>query len=468
MKHLRRNIRGSMMLIIGLYIVLIGYFCYTLFMYGERWFSDPSNTRVRMDDANPRILPGKILDRRETILAETLSAKTGEEIFYFRQYHPDSHYAAHVIGSKKYAIGGEVHFIRYLLGYDNHLFERIYQKAFLPQEVGNDVILTIDMRLQKMVGDALGKSVGSVVVINPKNGEILALVSHPAFVPDQEEATLKKDSLYNKATFGRYPPGSILKIVTAAAALEHLDDIHDRTVNCTGHTVVSGVPIRCYQGEAHGVVGLKKAMQVSCNAFFADLAISVGWKELLRTSQSFGFNEEFLFTDMKVTRSAMPLSRNTSHEELAWSGVGQGKVLVTPLHMAMIAAAVANEGVIMEPRLIRGIRLRNGRIKPIGHGNRLLTPMDLNTTKTIKAMMEAVVEGGTGKGAQIPGVSVGGKTGTAELVKEEMPHAWFIGFAPTDNPTLAIAVLLEKGGSGGAQAAPLAGRILAEAIKLGY
>ena len=169
MKQIKRNIRGSLFILLGLFLLLTGYFFYNLFVYSDRWFSDPNNTRVKIDMNNPSILPGNIQDRNREVLVETKSSlrKDGTTTYY-RSYHEDSRYAAHIIGSKKYGIGAEALYIRYLLGYNNNLFERIYQKAFLDQEVGNNVILTIDMRLQKYISQVMGSYKGSVVLMDPR------------------------------------------------------------------------------------------------------------------------------------------------------------------------------------------------------------------------------------------------------------------------------------------------------------
>ena len=180
MKHLKRNIGRAFLILLGLFVLLTVYFSYNLSLYSERWFSNPNNTRLKVDTANPEIIPGSIMDRNRNVLVETKTSTAQDgTVTYYRDYHKDSKYAAHVVGSKQYGIGGEALFIRYLLGYDNNLFERIYQKAFLDQELGNNVILTIDIELQKYISDSMGNAKGSVVVMNPQNGEILALVSQP-------------------------------------------------------------------------------------------------------------------------------------------------------------------------------------------------------------------------------------------------------------------------------------------------
>lgn len=468
MKHLKRNMRGALFILLGLFLLLAVYFYYNLFLYSDRWFSDPSNARVRVDMVNPKIIPGSIMDRNQKVLVDTKStAKNGNTVTYYRDYHKDSKYAAHVIGSGQYGIGAEVLYIRYLLGYDNNLFERIYQKAFLDQEQGNNVILTIDIQLQKFIVEAMGKQKGSVVLMRPQTGEILAMVSQPSFNLSSTYEEPAEESLLNKASHGQYSPGSIMKVVTAAAALESMDEIQEYTVECRGVTEFDGVVITCSGGEAHGEVNLSRAMEVSCNAYFAKLSQEMGWKELKRTAEAFGFNKDFVFSDIKTTKSRLPVSRQTDAEELAWSGVGQGKILVSPLHMAMIASTIANGGIMTEPRLIYGIESRSGRIR-LQNSNELASPISTETAQALTNMMIDVVENGTGKKARITGLLIAGKTGTAEVGPEDNPHAWFIGFAPAEEPTLAIAVILENAGTGGNKAAPLAGKILREAVKSGY
>lgn len=465
--HLKRNIRRALIILLVLFLLLTVYFYYNLSLYSERWFSNPNNTRVRVDMVNPEIIPGSIMDRNQNVLVDTKTSTKDGTTTYYRDYHKNSKYAAHVVGSKQFGIGGEALYIRYLLGYDNNLFERIYQKAFLDQEVGNNVILTIDMDLQKYISESMGKSKGSVVLMNPQTGEILAMVSQPSFNPSSVNEEPEDESLVNRASYGMYPPGSIMKIVTAAAALEAKEDVGNYTLECKGKTDIGGVSITCYGEKAHGEVNLSKAMEVSCNAYFAQLAHDVGWKQLKKTGEAFGFNEDFLFSDIRTSKSQLPISRRTSLEELAWSSVGQGKVSVTPLHMAMLASTIANGGIMQEPRLIYGIERRTGRTE-LQRSSKLATPISAEIAETLGKMMIDVVENGTGSKAKSKAMLVAGKTGTAEVASDQNPHAWFIGFAPADKPTLAIAVILENAGTGSGNAAPLAGKILREANKLGY
>lgn len=483
-KKIKRNTIGVLLVLTALYLSLIAYFCYAVLFYGSRWFADSYNTRVKLDEKNPQVIPGNIMDRNGVVLAETKDElikdpTTGKtEKYYLRVYHEKAASVAHVVGfnhSKYGRMGVEAFYIYYLMGYNNSLLEKIYQKAFLPQERGNDVVLTIDFRLQDYVSQLMRKQgkKGSVVLLNPKTGEILTMVSYPTFNPNNMEK-VDDDSLVNRATQGLYPPGSVFKLVTAAAALEKIEDVRQRKFNCTGAVEFDGERVQCYKGEVHGELDLAQAMAVSCNTTFANLGVEIGWKNLLKTGKKFGFNEDFLFSDIRMKPSSLPLSYKTSNREMAWTAIGQGRVLVTPLHMAMMAATIANNGVMMEPKLLYRVVGRNGSIQKQMEPDVYKKVLEKEDAETLKNMMVKVVLEGTGRQAQSDKITIAGKTGTAEEGSAGQPNknlAWFVGFAPVDNPTLAIAVLLEdvgQGETGGTQAAPLARKVLEKAIELGY
>ena len=479
MDKYKNNIKISLTILIIMFFLLAGYMGYALFFYGDRWFSSPYNTRVRMSGAQPQIIAGDILDRKNTVLATTKNGnytdpKTGEaKQGYYREYNSKCRYASHVVGfHNEYGrAGAEAFHIKYLMGYNNNIFERIYQKAFLSQERGNDIMLTIDIQLQQYISELLGNRKGSVVLLNPKTGEILAMVSKPSFDPNNV-SNVDGDTLIDRSIQGLYPPGSILKVVTAASALEHIEDIDSWTYNCTGSLDIDGKKISCYDGKAHEEVDLASAMIYSCNGAFAQLGNQIGWKELLETGKKFGFNKNFLFSDIMVYDSSLNIDKTTSKEELGWTAIGQAETLVAPFHMAMVAAAVANDGVIMEPKLLYSVVGRNGRAQKGVEPKVFSEAMTKESARVIKEMMVRVVSEGTGRSANVGGVSIGGKTGTAEVksTKESqtLPHAWFIGFAPTEDPTLAIAVVVENSGTGGRVAAPIAGKVLRRAHELGY
>lgn len=479
MHRYKNNIKIALSVLMIMFLLLAGYMGYALFFYGDRWFSSPYNTRVKMSSAQPKIVAGDILDRNNVLLATTKEgtykdSKTGEtKQGYYRQYSDKTRYAAHVVGfhSENGRSGAEAFHIKYLMGYNNHIFERIYQKAFLPRERGNNIVLTIDIRLEEYISNLLGNNKGSVVLMNPKTGEILATVSSPSFNPNNMSG-VETDDLIDRSVQGLYPPGSIFKVVTAASALENVEGIGDWNFDCTGNLAIGDKEISCYGGKPHGELDLARAMILSCNGAFAELGNKIGWQALLETGQKFGFNKNFLFADLKINDSKLNLSKGISDLDLGWTAIGQGKTLVTPMHMAMIASSIANDGVMMEPKLLYSVVGRGGSIQKQMEPRPYLTTMTVEDARFMQGIMARVVSEGTGRSANVGGVSVAGKTGTAEVkpTKESAiaPHAWFIGFAPVEDPTLAIAVIVENSGTGGKVAAPIAGKVLRRAKELGY
>lgn len=486
MKLMKRNIKRGLGFIIILFLLLGFYLCYALVFYGDRWFANSYNSRVRMDGWQPKIIPGDILDRNGKILATTKETKernpkTGEmQTYYYRSYCSESEKArsiAHVVGFHDPQLGRsgvEAFYIKYLMGYNNSLLERIYQKALLPQERGNDVVLTIDFELQQFIDEIMGKHKGAAVVLKVHTGEILAMVSHPTYNPNSLSGEMEGDKLYNRATNGLYPPGSVFKIITAVSALENLEGIMEEEFICEGKLDLSGEVIPCYNEQKHGNINLSKAMIYSCNTVFAQLGASLGRKNLIKTAESFGFNQDFLFKDIKLVASKLPLKSSVSDGKLGWTAVGQGDVLVTPMHMAMIGAAIANDGTMMEPKLLKQVIGRNDKLIKDFEPRPFKKVTSPENAKIIQNMLKDAVEEGTGKNAKIAGVNIAGKTGTAEKQGENgewKNNAWFVGFAPVDKPSLSIAIVLEdlpEGQTGGSAAAPLAAKILKKAMELGH
>ncbi|HZJ57891.1 MAG TPA: penicillin-binding protein 2 [Clostridia bacterium] len=486
MKALRQNLKRGLVALMAAFVLLAAYYCYVLFFYGDRWFANSYNPRVRMDAWEPKVIPGDIKDRKGKALASTIKENrknpdTNEkQVFYYRSYsggEQRAKSAAHVVGfnSPQFGRSGvEALQVRYLLGYNNPFYERIYQKVFLSREVGNSLYLTIDADLQQYADDILGKNRGSVVVMNYQTGEVLAMVSHPTFNPNRLGEGIAGDVLVSRATEGLYAPGSIFKIVVAASALENIDGALDDTFDCLGEIEIGTQKISCYGGEPHGQVDLARAMVLSCNGDFARIGVELGKGKLLKTGEAFGFNQDFIFPDLKLVASRLPLKANVSKEKLALSSIGQGDVQVTPLHMAMVVSAVANQGEMMEPKLVYQVVGRTGKEQKKMEPKVYRKPMGEEVSRIIGDMMKDVVTHGTGKAAAIKGKQVAGKTGTAETAGQDSNprnNAWFVGFVSDNSSKVAIAVVLEdmpSGQTGGKAAAPLAGKILKKAVDLGY
>ncbi len=455
---LRKNIRTLLVVFIVMFAGLIVYLGYVVFMYGERWFVTPYNPRIQ--NMKTTIEAGDILDRDGRRLLYT---EDGERKYIDNKDRRVS--VAHIIGDG-YGLtyGAQTFYAKYLFGFDKGSIERISDLLSGQERKGSDITLTIDAKLSAKAMEALGGSDGAVVIMNYETGEILASVSSPSFDPTDMSLFLEgggESELVNRAFTGLYPPGSIFKIITAAALLNN--DMADFETECEGSTEIDGQIITCW-GE-HGDIDLEGAIEHSCNVYFAEASIVLGARAIEAEANRFLFNQELLFDDVVMGESVFETANNDV--DGAWAAIGQYHDLITPLHACMIAGSIANDGVMMEPKLL--LQVSDGSRTTYELSPRVAArPMD--DTDKLKEMMISVVQSGTGTGAAIDGYVVGGKTGTAEIFGEEenAAHAWFIGFVDDADHPLAIAVIMEKAGSGGANAAPAARMVLKKAIDLGY
>ena len=336
--------------------------------------------------------------------------------------------------------------------------------------------------------DALAGREGAVVALDPKTGAILALVSTPSYDPsafatrngnaaNEANATLSQDSsrpLDNRAIAGnRYPPGSTFKIITTAAALRTGKIKPDQEVDAPDTITLPGTShsLENYGGEScgGGRTTFSKAFAESCNTPFAQLAINVGEEELSKEAKNWGFDSD-LSIPLKVTPSTYP--HNDSQAQTAMAGIGQASVQATPLMMAMVAATVANKGEQMTPYLVS--RTLDPDLNEVSSTSTKVarTPIDSATASSLSSLMQTAVAEGTGTSAQVSGVQVAGKTGTAETGTDSGPTTWFVGFAGTDidKPEIALAVVLdgnaetEDGATGGKIAGPVAAQVIDAAV----
>lgn len=455
---LRRNINVLLIVFIVMFAVLIGYLGYVTTTYGERWFVTPYNPRIQ--NMKTTVNAGDIYDRAGRALLYT---SDGE-----REYQSDSgrrKAVSHIVGdSFGLTYGAQTNYAKYLYGFDKGAFDRIEDIVSGNERSGNDIVLTIDAKLSETALEALGEFDGAVVVMNYKTGEILASVSSPVFDPDDMSLFLEgggSSELVNRAFVGLYPPGSTFKLITAAAMIEN--DLTDYETRCKGSVIINGEIINCW--DEHGKIDLHGAIEHSCNVYFAKAAKTLGAREIEKEAQAFMFNKQLLFEDVIMAKSVFEAAGNDVN--LAWSAIGQYHDLITPLHACMIAAAIANDGVMMQPKLL--LEVVNGQTKTVGLESEVAsTPMQ--DTTLLKEMMISCVQSGTGTGAAIDGYTIAGKTGTAEIAGDEdnAEHAWFVGFVDDTDHPIAVAVIMERAGSGGRNAAPAAKKVLQTAIEIGY
>ena len=439
MKRQRLRFKLLALFVFLLFGTLAVYGGYSVLTYGNRWFSSSRNPRVRVQ--KEAVTPGDILDRDGVVLASNDADGN-------RRYAEDPavrRALVHLVGDSQGQVSNGVESFQtnYLYGFRASFPELVMGLFTGAPRTGDTVQLTVSA---------------------PLTAALAALTSLPSFDPENIDGEVKADSgqpFWNRATQATIPPGSTFKVVTAAAALKYLQRPEEITIDCTTDVLDFGGPIISdYGGEAHGTVNLRTAFTQSCNKMFATLAANIGSANLLRTAEAFGFNDNFLFRDLVVENSAFPTGAQSAYE-LAACGFGQSAVTATPLHLCMVAAGVANGGVMMEPRLLQRVTSAGGSERLAFSSAEYRTCMDPATAATLGNYMRATVTGGTGWRAAVPGLTVCGKTGTADSTENGEPivYGWFIGYIADEDLPYAIAVVVEgldSGSTGGSTAALVA------------
>ena len=332
---------------------------------------------------------------------------------------------------------------------------------------GNNLNLTINDELQEYAYEQLDGRDGAIVAMEPTTGQILAMVSLPDFNPE----TIEKDwpsmmedensPFLARATQGLYPPGSTYKIVTAAGVYDN--GMTTETFDDEGLFKKDDVTVYNYNKESFGKLDIKTAFEVSSNYVFCTLGYEMGADAVKAEAEKFGVNKSFEF-DIPVSQSQIQYKKMTDLDG-ALVSIGHGGLVMTPLHVAMMASAVANNGKMMKPYLVETVTTENGTVIGQTKPSVLYDSIGTACADYIEDMMIGVVEDGTGTGAQISGITVAGKTGTAEN-ETDKDHAWFVGYAPVENPTICVAVVLENAAtSGGKSAVPIAKNIIRKFLK---
>lgn len=467
MKPMRHNILKLGYLVLGLFIVLVIYLSYLQVFRGPALAANQYNRRLQECEA--RVRRGSIYDAKGIVLART-EFSGGK----YRRVYPGGPEMAHLVGyiSGRYGrIGLESAYDSYLLGMEGtDRISNLVKRLLGREQAGGNLVLTVDYSMQKLAMDLLGSRRGAAVMLDTRSGAVRVMASSPSFDPnrlDEIWPRLVEDEaspLINRATQGAYPPGSTIKVVTAAGALAANPDLAHKTFRCPGYLMVDGFKLT--DTDVHGKVDLRKALAVSCNTVFAQLGLNLGADGFHRVLRDFGLKQDPA-PGVPVRPGTMVPPARMTPVELASSAIGQGEVLVTPLHMALVASAIANRGVIMHPFLVEKIIDSRGKTVHQAVYRPWLTATTPEIAGVIKEGMVDAVRYGTAGAAGVSGMQVAGKTGSAQNPHGKT-HAWFIGFAPAEKPRLAVAVILENAGSGGSVAAPIAGRLIAAAMASGY
>lgn len=462
-----------MLIILGtMFMALIVYLTVIDLYYRDEYTQSNLNQRNAARETN--IIRGSVYDRNGIVLAETAADDEDKENSETpKRVYPYKNLYSHVIGYSSATYGKsllETACNDELLGNKGLIsVANIKNKISGKKSRGNDITLTIDHELQKKADELMSKYNGSLVAINPQTGEILAMVSKPDFNPDEDALAENWQNLTDdnnspfltRATMGLYPPGSTFKVITTSAMYEN--NMEKDMVNDSKGYISFGDKDIFNSGKVrYGNTDLTAGFKKSSNVFFATESSKMTDEMLLETAENFLFNKKLNF-NFPYSKSRFNTSKMTDAER-AITGIGQGKTLVTPLHLALISATIANDGVMMRPYIVSEIS-SSGYTLEYTKASEMKTCTDKETAKKIKDLMRETVKSGTATSAALPGIEVCGKTGTAENEKtiedETKTHAVFIGFAPYDNPQIAVSVVLEyAGSSGGTIAAPISRELM--------
>ncbi|AWK50101.1 penicillin-binding protein [Clostridium beijerinckii] len=486
MKNISNSIKQVMVVFLFCFVALISYIAYFQVFSAPNIAEGQGNQRLWAK--RNEVLRGTIYDRNKNAL--TTSARV-DALTQKRTYVNGDLYV-HALGyvDPRYGLTGlEANYDSELTTHnkitDNILnLTKDFSKDKLKEmfqnrkedeiKVGNGVITTLDSTLQKVAYDALGNNKGAVVALNPKTGEVLAMVSKPTYNPNDLESSMKaanagtadNSPLINRATSGLYPPGSTFKTVTLTSALDNITGVTNRTFQDEGKIVFNSKQSLSNANNAvYGTLDLKDAFKVSSNVVFGTLAMELGNDKLKTTAEKYGFNNTIDSEGFNITKSQFPTLKTVEVGSIAQTGIGQSSILATPMQMALISSTIANNGKMMEPTLVSKVIDKDGNIVKTIDSKVYKQVLSTTNAAIIKDYMKNLVDSKVNSSwTYFQGTNAAGKTGTADYVlpngQNATPHSWFIGFAPADNPKIAVAVIVENGGYGSVAAAQVAGRVI--------
>lgn len=447
---------------VAVFLSIIVFTCIYVRGNEVKWSINSYNSRLEMlKKENER---GPIYAAGGELLAITRKDEDGLE---YRSY-PYGSVFSHIVGFENRGyMGIESLANYYLLHSHESLRGQVSNAVYDRKNAGDSVYTTLDVELQTAAYEALGDRNGAVVVTNPSTGEILAMVSKPDFDPNTlkeiwEDIVADEDNsiLLNRATQGLYAPGSTFKIVTTLEYLqENNNSISDYEYNCESSFELNDSVINCYHGSVHGEVDLKESFSKSCNASFANIGSGLNESSYKKLVNNLMFNEA-LPLSLPVAQSRLVLDDDTSDSDMLQYAIGQGDILMTPMHLNLITQAIANDGILMEPIILDYVTNNRGVLVKDFDTDEYKQLMTEEETEILTEFMQEVVNSGTGTGLQNELYTVAGKTGSAEFKENSSDsHAWFTGFAPLDNPQICITVIVEEGDSGSKEAVPIAKKI---------
>lgn len=448
--------RSKVVMVISLLIVLgLLFFSCKYAKNASWWVQYPTNKHYYNN--GQLVSSGKIYDRSNNILYEIVDGKV-----YFNENKTVRTAVMHATGDLygNVATGAQVAFGDYLTGWDflNGAFAS--NKDFR----GKDLTLTIDANLSAEAYELLNGRKGAVGVYNYKTGEIITMASSPSFDPQnpvniEENPEMYEGVYINRFLSSAFTPGSVFKLVTAAAAIDNINDIDNRVFHCDGQYTINGDVVTCMQ--VHGDVNFHEALAVSCNCAFAEISLELGGDVLQKYAENVGFNSSLKVDGMETAKSVIN-AENTVGADLAWAGIGQYTDLANPLNFMAYVGAIANDGVMVYPKIIKNNNFASFiKNNTVTDEKRILSP---DTAVELQGMMRNNVLSVYGE-KKYEGLELAAKSGTAEVGESKEPHSWFVGFMDREDCPLAFVVVVENGGIGSRAAGSIAGKVLRSAME---
>ncbi|MCC8140125.1 MAG: penicillin-binding protein 2 [Lachnospiraceae bacterium] len=457
----RREYTNILLLFTGIFALLIVYLAWFQITQSRSVINNSYNARLEI--LEDEVVRGSILATGGEVLAYTQVSEDGTE----KRVYPYGCTFSHVLGYSEYGKTGIEELGNFQLINSNAYFvERFLNEIQGQKSTGDSLVTTLDVDLQTVAHDALGTNDGAVIVMEASTGNIRAMVSKPDYDPGTVAANWSSLSnsddgvLLNRATQGLYAPGSTFKTITLLEYLrENNMDGSEYSYNCSGKITVGDTSISCYHGTAHGELDLEGAFAESCNSAFADIGSGLDVDSFQELAQQLLFDTE-LPVSLSYNQRSVSLYASAAAGIRLMTAIGPGETRVTPMHMALIMSAIANDGVLMTPRFLERTENYTGTLVesyPTSVYGNLMTSAEASV---LQSYLRAVVEYGTGTALQSDDYTVYGKTGTAEYSSnKDESHAWFTGYASGEKEDLVVVVIVEGAGSGSAYAVPIAKKI---------
>lgn len=458
----KREIMGTAIVFVALFLGMIGYLGYFVATSEQEMINNSYNSRQQiLLSQNYR---GSIFSRDGEVLAETVLDEEQVE----KRVYPYGELFSHIVGySTQGRMGVEALTNYYLINTNTSLSNKVANDMAGVKNPGDNVYTTLDVQIQQIADEQLSVYKGAIVVTEVSTGRILAMVSHPAFDPNEIEEIWdslieSNDSsvLLNRATQGLYPPGSTFKILTALEYYrENPDTYQSYSFQCNGHFSTDGSRINCYHGSNHGSVNFTTSFAKSCNSSFARIGMGLDRSAFEETLEDLLFNRELPLT-LNYAKSSVQILEDLDTDAMMQTSIGQGRTQITPMHLNMITSAIANNGILMTPYVVDRVENDAGNVIKSFRANSYGRLMSEDEAAMLKELMISVVQQGTASRLRGLNYTAAGKTGSAEYNDTKGDsHAWFTGFAPAEDPEVCVTIIIEGAGSGGDYAVPIAKRI---------